>query len=60
LIDDSILSHESFDSSFEDNPLISRPPPELPDDNFDLEPEDYPPEIEAFLCRIYVQFSRPS
>nr|GFB75671.1 hypothetical protein [Tanacetum cinerariifolium] len=21
---------------------------------------DYPPEIEAFLCRIYVQFSRPS
>nr|GFB32844.1 hypothetical protein [Tanacetum cinerariifolium] len=39
LIDDSILSHESFDSSFEDNPLISRPPLELPDDNFDLEPE---------------------
>nr|GEZ50785.1 hypothetical protein [Tanacetum cinerariifolium] len=39
LIDDSILSHESFDSSFEDNPSISRPPPEQPDDNFDLEPE---------------------
>nr|GFB79688.1 hypothetical protein [Tanacetum cinerariifolium] len=39
LIDDSILSHESFDSSFEDNPSISRPPPEAPDDNFDLEPE---------------------
>nr|GEY56015.1 hypothetical protein [Tanacetum cinerariifolium] len=39
LIDDSILSHESFDSSFEDNPSISRPPPEPPDDNFDLEPE---------------------
>nr|GEU91461.1 hypothetical protein [Tanacetum cinerariifolium] len=39
LIDDPILSHESFDSSFEDNPLISRPPPEPPDDNFDLEPE---------------------
>nr|GEV06498.1 hypothetical protein [Tanacetum cinerariifolium] len=39
LIDDSILSHESFDSNFEDNPLISRPPPEPPDDNFDLEPE---------------------
>nr|GEX15360.1 reverse transcriptase domain-containing protein [Tanacetum cinerariifolium] len=39
LIDDSILSHESFNSSFEDNPLISRPPPEPPDDNFDLEPE---------------------
>nr|GFA46846.1 hypothetical protein [Tanacetum cinerariifolium] len=39
LIDDSILSHESFDSCFEDSPLISRPPPEPPDDNFDLEPE---------------------
>nr|GFA47161.1 hypothetical protein [Tanacetum cinerariifolium] len=39
LIDDSILSHESFDSSFEDNPSISRPPSEPPDDNFDLEPE---------------------
>nr|GEY24827.1 hypothetical protein [Tanacetum cinerariifolium] len=39
LIDDSILSHESFDSNFEDNPSISRPPPEPPDDNFDLEPE---------------------
>nr|GEV62549.1 hypothetical protein [Tanacetum cinerariifolium] len=39
LINDSILSHESFDSSFEDIPLISRPPPEPPDDNFDLEPE---------------------
>nr|GEY12943.1 Gag-Pol polyprotein [Tanacetum cinerariifolium] len=39
LIDNSILSHESFDSNFEDNPLISRPLPEQPDDNFDLEPE---------------------
>nr|GEU58473.1 hypothetical protein [Tanacetum cinerariifolium] len=39
LIDDSILSHESSDSSFEDNTSISRPPPEPPDDNFDLEPE---------------------
>nr|GEV12620.1 hypothetical protein [Tanacetum cinerariifolium] len=39
LIDDSILSHESFDSNFEDNPSNSRPPPEPPDDNFDLEPE---------------------
>nr|GEX80031.1 hypothetical protein [Tanacetum cinerariifolium] len=28
LIDDSILSHESFDSNFEDNPSIPRPPPE--------------------------------
>nr|GFA19955.1 hypothetical protein [Tanacetum cinerariifolium] len=39
LIDDSILSHESFDSNFEDNPSISRPPPEPPDDNFNLKPE---------------------
>nr|GFC91722.1 hypothetical protein [Tanacetum cinerariifolium] len=39
LIDNSILSHESSDSNFEDNPSISRPPPELLDDNFDLEPE---------------------
>nr|GEV71265.1 hypothetical protein [Tanacetum cinerariifolium] len=39
LIDDSILSHASFDSSFEDNLLIPRPPPEPPDDNFNLEPE---------------------
>nr|GFB65694.1 hypothetical protein [Tanacetum cinerariifolium] len=28
LIDDSILSHESFDSNFEDNPSTPRPPPE--------------------------------
>nr|GFA93852.1 hypothetical protein [Tanacetum cinerariifolium] len=39
LIDDSILSHELSDANFEDNPLISRPPPEPPDDNFDLKPE---------------------
>nr|GFB70166.1 hypothetical protein [Tanacetum cinerariifolium] len=39
LIDDSILSHESFDSNFEENLSISRPPPESPDDNFDLEPK---------------------
>nr|GEY50075.1 hypothetical protein [Tanacetum cinerariifolium] len=31
LIDDFILSHESSDSNFEDNPLIPRPPPEPPD-----------------------------
>nr|GFA69195.1 hypothetical protein [Tanacetum cinerariifolium] len=35
LIDDSILSHESSDSSFEDNPSIPRPPPEPPDDETD-------------------------
>nr|GEU33615.1 hypothetical protein [Tanacetum cinerariifolium] len=31
LIDDSILSHESSNSNFEDNPLIPRPPPKPPD-----------------------------
>nr|GEZ49268.1 reverse transcriptase domain-containing protein [Tanacetum cinerariifolium] len=44
--------------SFEDSPLIPRPPPEPPDDNFDLEPEDYPPKIEVILCRIYVLVSK--
>nr|GEZ26652.1 hypothetical protein [Tanacetum cinerariifolium] len=39
LINDFILSHESSDSNFEDSPLILRPPPEPPNDNFDLEPE---------------------
>nr|GEX86513.1 hypothetical protein [Tanacetum cinerariifolium] len=39
LIDHSILSHELSDANFEETPLISRPPPEPPDDNFDLEPE---------------------
>nr|GEX91589.1 hypothetical protein [Tanacetum cinerariifolium] len=39
LINDSILSHESSDSNFKDSPLIPRPPPEPPDNNFDLEPE---------------------
>nr|GEW71893.1 hypothetical protein [Tanacetum cinerariifolium] len=31
LIDDSILSHKSSDSNFEDNPSIPRPPSEPPD-----------------------------
>nr|GFA99724.1 hypothetical protein [Tanacetum cinerariifolium] len=31
LIDDSILSHESFDYNFEENPSIPRPPPKPPD-----------------------------
>nr|GFB81737.1 hypothetical protein [Tanacetum cinerariifolium] len=31
LIDNSIFSHESSDSNFEDNPSIPRPPPEPPD-----------------------------
>nr|GEY75065.1 hypothetical protein [Tanacetum cinerariifolium] len=39
LIDDFILSHDSSDSNFQDNPSNSRPPPEPSDDNFDLEHE---------------------
>nr|GEV70188.1 ribonuclease H-like domain-containing protein [Tanacetum cinerariifolium] len=35
LIDDSIPSHESSDSNFEDNPSIPQPPPEPPDAEFD-------------------------
>nr|GEW35933.1 hypothetical protein [Tanacetum cinerariifolium] len=37
LIDDSILSRESSDSYFEDNPSVPRPPPELPDAETDAE-----------------------
>nr|GFA45824.1 hypothetical protein [Tanacetum cinerariifolium] len=36
LINDSIISHELFDSSFEDNPSIPRPPPEPPDAKTDV------------------------
>nr|GFA42374.1 hypothetical protein [Tanacetum cinerariifolium] len=41
LINDSILSHKSYDSNFEDNPSILRPPPEPPDVEsfFDLKPD---------------------
>nr|GFC65212.1 hypothetical protein [Tanacetum cinerariifolium] len=37
LINNSILSHESFDSNFEDNLSIPRPPPEPPDAETDVE-----------------------
>nr|GEZ74300.1 hypothetical protein [Tanacetum cinerariifolium] len=62
LIDDSFLSHESFDPNFKDNPSISRPPSEPPDVEsfFDLKPDDYPPKVEEFLCRILSWFPRPS
>nr|GEX68796.1 hypothetical protein [Tanacetum cinerariifolium] len=36
LIDDSILSHESYDFNFEKNPSIPRPPPEPPDAETDI------------------------
>nr|GEX78813.1 hypothetical protein [Tanacetum cinerariifolium] len=49
LIDDFILSHNSSDSNFEDNPSISQPPPEPPDDETDAESEDtiFDPGISA-------------
>nr|GEW63073.1 hypothetical protein [Tanacetum cinerariifolium] len=37
LIDDSILSHESSDSNFKDNPSVLRPPPKPPDAETDAE-----------------------
>nr|GFC41972.1 hypothetical protein [Tanacetum cinerariifolium] len=36
LIDNFILSHESSDSNFEDNPSIPRPPPKPPDAETDV------------------------
>nr|GEU89146.1 hypothetical protein [Tanacetum cinerariifolium] len=39
LINDSILSHESSNSNFEDNPSVSRPPPEPPDAETDAKEE---------------------
>nr|GEZ25187.1 hypothetical protein [Tanacetum cinerariifolium] len=51
LINDSILSHESYDSNFEDNPSILRPPSEPPDVEsfFDLKPEVIAEEISDKL-----------
>nr|GEX42839.1 hypothetical protein [Tanacetum cinerariifolium] len=51
LIDDSILSHESYDSNFENNPSIPRPPPEPPDVEsfFDLKPDVIAEEISDKL-----------
>nr|GEU57250.1 hypothetical protein [Tanacetum cinerariifolium] len=61
LIDDSILSHESFDSSFEDSPLIPRPPPEPPDAETDIGEEfqvvmndkDKDVDYSSFISVIY-------
>nr|GEY25717.1 hypothetical protein [Tanacetum cinerariifolium] len=49
LIDDSILSHKSSDSNFEDNPSIPQPPPEPPDVEsfFDLKPDVSPLFLSA-------------
>nr|GFB13395.1 hypothetical protein [Tanacetum cinerariifolium] len=47
LIDESILSHELSNDNFEDNPSISRPPPEPPDVEsfFDSKPDMIAEEI---------------
>nr|GEY09788.1 hypothetical protein [Tanacetum cinerariifolium] len=69
LINDSILSHESSDSNFEENPSIPRPPPEPPDAKTGTEEEipvvmndkdedDFSPVIEVFLCWIFVPVSK--
>nr|GFA34405.1 hypothetical protein [Tanacetum cinerariifolium] len=56
LIDDSILSHKSSDSNFEDNPSIPQPPPEPPDVEsfFDLKPdviaEEIPDKLNEDKC----------
>nr|GEY08430.1 hypothetical protein [Tanacetum cinerariifolium] len=51
LINDSILSHELSDSNFEDNPSISRHPPELPRESEDtiFNPEILSGEIKVHL-----------
>nr|GEX01840.1 hypothetical protein [Tanacetum cinerariifolium] len=51
LIDNSILSQESFDSNFEENSSIPRPPPEPPDVEsfFDLKPDVIAKEISDKL-----------
>nr|GFC68965.1 hypothetical protein [Tanacetum cinerariifolium] len=51
LINDSILSHESFNSNFEEKPSIPRPPSEPPDVEsfFDLKPDVIAEEISDKL-----------
>nr|GFD32690.1 hypothetical protein [Tanacetum cinerariifolium] len=51
LINDSIPSHESFDSNFEEIPSISQPPPEPPnvESFFDLKPDMIAEEISDKL-----------
>nr|GFB08030.1 hypothetical protein [Tanacetum cinerariifolium] len=47
-IDESILSHVSSDSNFENNPLVLLPPPEPPDAEFNFKP-DSEEEIPGFI-----------
>nr|GFA17007.1 hypothetical protein [Tanacetum cinerariifolium] len=61
LIDDSILSHESSDSNFEDNSLIPRPHPEPPDAQTDageetlvvMNEKDEDVDYSSFIFVIY-------
>nr|GEX40063.1 hypothetical protein [Tanacetum cinerariifolium] len=61
LIDDSILSHESSDSNFEDNPSIPRLPPESPDAETDtgeeiqvvMNDKDEDVDYSSFIFVIY-------
>nr|GEX68344.1 hypothetical protein [Tanacetum cinerariifolium] len=61
LIDDSILSHESSDSNFEDNPSVPLPPPEPPDVEFDagkeipvvMNDKDEDVDYSSFIFVIY-------
>nr|GEU53379.1 hypothetical protein [Tanacetum cinerariifolium] len=59
LIDDSNLSHESFDSNFEDNSSVPLPPPEPPDAEFDFKPdaeEEIPVEMNDEFDDDYFPF----
>nr|GEU93537.1 hypothetical protein [Tanacetum cinerariifolium] len=72
LIDDSIHSHESFDSNFEDNPSFPLPPPEPPDDETDAGEEipvvmndkdkdvDYSSFIFVILAKVFSFLSAES
>nr|GEX75973.1 hypothetical protein [Tanacetum cinerariifolium]GEY91883.1 hypothetical protein [Tanacetum cinerariifolium] len=61
LIDDSILSHESSDSNFEDNPLVPLPPLKPPDAEFDagkeipvvMNDKDEDVDYSSFIFVIY-------
>nr|GEX73772.1 hypothetical protein [Tanacetum cinerariifolium] len=63
LINDSILSHESSDSNFEDNPSVPRPPPKPPDAKFDARKEiqvvmndkDEDVDYSSFIFVIYLE-----
>nr|GEU77753.1 hypothetical protein [Tanacetum cinerariifolium] len=49
LIDDSILSHESSNSNFEDNPSVPLPPPKPPDEEFNFG-DEISIVIDEFEC----------